>query len=209
LQSIGGDEACPHVIFGDVLGRAKVQGLLNYVEARQNQFEPAVVRSRVTGANRIDHTLRNSMRLDDLGPFRAAIGALMQDVALPAAKALKVSETALEPREFCVLAYPDGSYFKAHIDTSEELHKVRALSCVYYFAATPRRFSGGALRIYAMPTLSAARSGTLPFIDVAPETDTLVVFPSWLRHEVLPVSVPSGQWIDGRFTVNCWLHRAA
>lgn len=43
---------------------------------------------------------------------------------------------------------------------------------------------------------------------MAPETDTLVAFPSWLRHEVLPVRVPSGDWADCRFSINCWLLRA-
>jgi Rps23 Pro-64 3,4-dihydroxylase Tpa1-like proline 4-hydroxylase len=46
------------------------------------------------------------------------------------------------------------------------------------------------------------------FIDINPDTDAMVVFPSWLRHEVLPVHVPSGAWLDRRFTINCWLHRA-
>jgi Rps23 Pro-64 3,4-dihydroxylase Tpa1-like proline 4-hydroxylase len=35
-----------------------------------------------------------------------------------------------------------------------------------------------------------------------------VAFPSWLRHEVLPVHVPSGKWSDCRFSINCWMLRA-
>lgn len=52
------------------------------------------------------------------------------------------------------------------------------------------------------------RPEATPYVDVPPESDTLVAFPSWLRHEVLPVHVPSGAWRDSRFAINCWLHRA-
>ena len=51
-------------------------------------------------------------------------------------------------------------------------------------------------------------NGIPVFADIEPETDSLVAFPSWLRHEVLPVRIPSAAWADGRFTINCWLHRA-
>jgi Rps23 Pro-64 3,4-dihydroxylase Tpa1-like proline 4-hydroxylase len=119
-------------------------------------------------------------------------------------------EPALEPKEFTIHGYRDGSRFGAHLDTSEQLARVRVLSCVYYFAVTPRRFSGGELRLYGLPTLSSVQNNRPPaFVDIVPETDTLVVFPSWLCHEVLPVHVPSGAWLDGRFTINCWLHRVA
>jgi SM-20-related protein len=80
------------------------------------------------------------------------------------------------------------------------------LSCIYYFAETPRRFGGGELRLYgfADPFRGSAR----PIVDVAPDTDKLVIFPSWLDHEVLPVHLPSTAWRDGRFTANCWIYRA-
>lgn len=44
-------------------------------------------------------------------------------------------------------------------------------------------------------------------LELETETDTLMFFPSWLRHEVLLVRVPSGAWVDSRFTVNCRIHR--
>jgi hypothetical protein len=46
------------------------------------------------------------------------------------------------------------------------------------------------------------------FADIEPEYDTLVFFPSWSPHEVLPVHVPSGRFMDSRFDINCWIHRA-
>jgi SM-20-related protein len=201
--------ACPHLVVRDALGPGMTADLLQYVAARQADFVASVVRSRETGERRVDYGVRNCVSLPDLGPFRAPFEAFVRGT-IPAARAqLAASETALEPKDFEIVAYRDGNSFAAHIDTNEKRHKVRVLSCVYYFAAAPRRFRGGELRVYGMPTLSAAKTGQVPFVDVMPETDSMIIFPSWLRHEVLPVQVPSGDWPDSRFTLNCWLHRAA
>ncbi|HUS56353.1 MAG TPA: 2OG-Fe(II) oxygenase, partial [Thermohalobaculum sp.] len=71
----------------------------------------------------------------------------------------------------------------------------------YYFCATPARFSGGQLRLHS---LAASReAGT--YVDIEPENDTAVFFPSWFPHEVLPVVCESGQFMDSRFAINCWL----
>jgi SM-20-related protein len=40
-------------------------------------------------------------------------------------------------------------------------------------------------------------------LDLAPENDSLVIFPSWAPHEVMPVVFPSGGFADSRFSVNC------
>jgi SM-20-related protein len=75
----------------------------------------------------------------------------------------------------------------------------------------PRPFTGGELRLYGFPKWATPgeRATPLPYVDIEPETDTLVIFPSWLRHEVRPVRVPSGAWSHSRFTINCWIHRAS
>ena len=66
--------------------------------------------------------------------------------------------------------------FGAHVDTNELTDRVRVISCVYYFARTPGAFGGGELRLYGFPV----RSRNAPVcVDIVPETDTLVAFPSW------------------------------
>ncbi len=201
--------ACPHIVFRDVLGQSTVTELLQYVAARQADFEPAVVRNRISGKLRVDYGLRSSVSLTDLGPFKAPLKAFAREVTASALAQLHLSESPTEPKDFEITAFCDGNRFGAHIDTDERITEVRILSCVYYFAVTPRRFSGGGLRLYGFPTLSVTKRGPPPFVDVIPETDTMVIFPSWLRHEVLPVHVPSGDWLDSRFTINCWLHRVS
>ncbi len=204
------DARCPHVIFRNVLGAETVAGLLDHVAARRKDFRSAVVRNRSSGLRRVDYGLRNCSYLTDLGPFEAPIKTFVHNIADQTLTQLHLVEPAVEPRDFEITVYRDGEHFGAHIDTDERLEQARILSCVYYFAATPRRFTGGELRLHGLPTLSAKKGGApAPFVDVVPETDTLIAFPSWLRHEVLPVRVPSGVWADGRFTINCWIHRVS
>jgi Rps23 Pro-64 3,4-dihydroxylase Tpa1-like proline 4-hydroxylase len=205
------DPRCPHLIFHDVFGTAWVAALLNYVAGRQGDFHPGSMHNRKTGELFVDKKVRDSVYLQDLGEFAAPFKAAVSAIVEPALQALHLIEPQLEPAEFELTAYGDGGHIGEHIDTRGHTGRsIRVLSCVYYFAATPRRFSGGELRLFGLPKF-AAGGGASPdtiFIDIEPKTDSLVVFPSWLRHQVLPVRVPSGRWADARFTVNCWIHRS-
>jgi hypothetical protein len=205
---VAADARCPHVVFEQALGTGRVAALLDHVAARRDDFRPSSIRRRRSATFIVDQELRRSLSLRDLGPFESEIDAVVRSIAGAALAALHIAETAVEPRQFDLVAFRDGDYLRAHIDTTERADKVRVLSCVYYFATTPLGFTGGELRLHGFPRPSAgSRPEPAAHVDVAPDTDTLVVFPSMLRHEVLPVHVPSGAWLDSRFTLNCWLHR--
>jgi SM-20-related protein len=162
------------------------------------------VRNRISGSHRLDTTVRNSARLADLGKFKSPIRLVLERIADRAIEALGLSERAAELSELEINRYADRGRFVPHIDTGTTLTQLRVLSCVYYFAPSPLRFTGGALRL-----LPKRDEQTLHTVDIMPETDTLVIFPSWLFHEVLPVETPSNAWADGRFAVNCWFHRVS
>ncbi|MDQ6942137.1 MAG: 2OG-Fe(II) oxygenase [Candidatus Eremiobacteraeota bacterium] len=200
---------CPHRVFRNVLGPAATAALLDYAVSREADFQAGRAYDRRSGAEQIDRTRRDCVLLADLGAFRAPLERFVRSIITPTLGELRLNEPSGEPKEFEISAYGDGGHFNAHIDTVEALNQVRILSCVYYFAATPPRFSGGALRLHAFPSRAGAQTDAPPYVDVAPETDTFVAFASWLRHEVLPVRVPSGAWADRRFAINCWVHRTA
>ncbi len=210
IPSVAIDARCPYLIYRDVMGVDYVTALLNYVSERQADFQPARVHNRTTGVQSLDLNLRNCLYLGDLGALDAPIRSVVAAITPPALKALQLIEPSIVPKEFDIGAYGDGGHFACHIDTLERSERVRILSCIYYFAATPRRFTGGQLRLHGFPrrTVPGESPPADSFVDVEPETDSLVIFPSWLRHEVLPVCVPSAAWADRRFTINCWIHRA-
>lgn len=90
----------------------------------------------------------------------------------------------------------DGEFFRSHTDNDEHCVGDRRLTFVYFFHREPRPFEGGELRIYdsEVPTVVEAR------------VNQIVFFPSHLTHEVTPVSCPTRQFVDSRFTFNGWLH---
>jgi Rps23 Pro-64 3,4-dihydroxylase Tpa1-like proline 4-hydroxylase len=208
-MQVSADLRCPHVIFRNVMGAEYVEALLGYVADRQDDFRPARTHNRKTGHSFVDLKVRDCLIFKDLGAFKNPIKSFIAAISDQALEALHLIEPEVEPKEFEIIAYGDGGHFGDHVDLRTGLERVRVLSCVYYFAATPRRFGGGELRLYGFPKRSIAGTEPPPlsFVDVEPDTDTLVVFPSWLRHKVLPVRVPSGAWADRRYTINCWVNR--
>jgi Rps23 Pro-64 3,4-dihydroxylase Tpa1-like proline 4-hydroxylase len=207
-HDVGAQARCPHLVFRNVLGLEAVAGLLRHVTRHEQDFKPAIIYNRRSGEPRINLRQRDCLYLRDLGPFRDRFETFVRTAVPRILAELHLAEAAVEPRELEICAYGDGGHFGAHVDTHEMTDRVRVISCVYYFAASPQRFSGGELRLHGFPVRSAEGATVAPaFVDIAPDTDTLVAFPSWLRHEVLPVRVPSGAWADRRFSVNCWVLR--
>ena len=190
-----------------MLGAETVAALLDFVAERERDFEPGESYNREKHEARLDTERLDCLRLPDVGPFAAQVTERFTESAQEALAALRIGEAAVEPRELQLASYGDGGHFLPHIDTLEIRERVRVLSCVYYFTREPRSFDGGELRLYGFPSRSA--SEPVASVDVPPATDTLVAFPSWMRHEVLPVRLDSPDWLDRRFAINCWLHRAA
>lgn len=183
-----------------LLEEAECDALREWAIARAETFAASAVKDHEVKAN-----FRNSRTIKKIGdPWRPVLEAAI-------AKRLPDLFTALgtppfEPAriELQLTAHNDGEYFKRHIDTQTGDSKettVRLISFVYYFSASPARFSGGALRLYGFGEDTGQ-------VDIEPVRNSLAVFPSWAPHEVLPVACTSGRFEDSRFAINGWLRRA-
>jgi SM-20-related protein len=106
-------------------------------------------------------------------------------------------------------AHNDGNYFKLHNDNGSPDTATRALTYVYYFFNEPQAFSGGALRLYNSRIENGAYQQGAHAADVPPRNNSILFFPSYCHHEVLPVLCPSRRFVDSRFTVNGWVRRQA
>lgn len=84
---------------------------------------------------------------------------------------------------------PNGGYFKKHTDNT--VNKERVLSYVFYFGGP---VAGGELCL-EFPENP---------VTIAPCNNSIVVFPSDVPHEVLPVVCGDG-FMAARFTVNGWI----
>ncbi len=99
----------------------------------------------------------------------------------------------------------DGGYLKIHNDNGSPITSTRMLSYVYYFFREPRAFHGGQIRIYDSKVVSNFWVAADTFVDLQPENNMMLFFPSRLLHEVLPIACPSRRFDDGRFTLNGWV----
>jgi SM-20-related protein len=192
----------PYLVLREFLPEETVAGLLDYALAHEAAFEPTGTGHKKEGA--VKPATRRSVGIRDLGSFKPILKAKVLGLVPELVAKLGATPVPTPRLELQLVAHNDGAFYKRHIDTqtASERDQIRVLSGVYYFHAEPKAFSGGALRLYAI--------GGKPdhdFVDVQPAHNTLLVFPSWAPHEVMPISCPSGRFADSRFAINCWVHR--
>jgi Rps23 Pro-64 3,4-dihydroxylase Tpa1-like proline 4-hydroxylase len=192
----------PYVMLGDFLDGNTVADLLAFTLASEPQFEAAMVGRRADRA--INPTTRVSVATRNLGDFVPALRSKLLALVPELVAKLGISSLQAPQIELQLVAHNDGAFFKRHIDTFTvaERGSLRLLSAIYYFHAEPKGFSGGALRLYAI-----GGNEDEDFVDVDPVHNSLLVFPSWAPHEVMPISCPSKRFIDSRFAINCWVRR--
>jgi len=191
----------PYRVLHDFLPQETVAGLLDFALAHEAAFAPTGVGRRKEGA--VQQAIRVSLGTRDLGPFGPILETkVLAQVPNPIARLGATPVDSLKI-ELQLVAHNDGAFYKRHIDTvtANDRNHLRVLSAVYYFHTEPKAFTGGALRLYAIG------SDNPPFVDLEPERNSLLVFPSWAPHEVMPIACPSKRFAESRFAVNCWVHR--
>jgi Rps23 Pro-64 3,4-dihydroxylase Tpa1-like proline 4-hydroxylase len=193
----------PHVIRRDFLPADMASQFVAYALANEGRFAASKV--GVGGELRVDPRVRRSMALGDFGPLRDALQERLLPLGPTLTAELRVTPFEGGKIELDMAAHNDGAFYTRHIDTQrgDDQQTMRVLSAVYYFHTSTKAFSGGALRLHAIGGDDAGK-----YVDLEPAHNTLVVFPSWMSHEVMPVSCPSGRFADSRFSINCWFRKA-
>jgi len=106
--------------------------------------------------------------------------------------------------EIQMTAHGDGAYFLPHQDNTHSIK--RKLTCVYYYFAEPKPFSGGDLIVYDLK--DGQQNMALSFTRIIPENNLLVVFPSQFWHQVTPVGLIDNQFKNNRFSITSWLYES-
>ena len=195
----------PFRVFAQFFETAFVDRLLDHATSNRSRFQPTTI----SYASEFNPSLRISYSLSDLGTLTREIEDRLRSMASSLMSDLHV--TPFEPvrYEIEMVAHGDGAFYTTHVDTDiapgarTDMH--RMVSGVYYFNAEPKRFSGGALRLYAFGQFDSNSR----FVDIEPVHNSFVVFPSWVLHEVMPIRCPSKKFLHSRFAINCWLWRQA
>ena len=190
----------PHFVLHDFLPLDEREQLLEWTIASEARFHH----------RRIVHDGAEAVRkytLDDLGPSTSAFAERVRGGCADWIARLRVSSFALGELELRIGAYPDGTRFDFHLDAATgntAFESTRRITAVYYYFRQPQQFTGGDIRLYHL----GAGPGSDKRVAIPPAQNSLVVFPSWVGHDVTPIHCPSADFADSRFAVNCWLHQA-
>lgn len=184
------------------LGQHMAERLLEFAQSHRDGLRETRVWNSAKAEGEVKLDSRRSWQIKFQGGLRDEVGAHAR--ALLPDMCGQLGTTRFEPRELEIelVAHCDGAFFREHQDRLGAPRLSRLISAVYYFHRLPKSFSGGALRIYPIAGSKSANE----FVEIEPINDTLVFFPSWFPHEVLPVNCPSGRFEDSRFAINCWFH---
>ncbi len=190
----------PHHVLTDFLRPEEHSALLTWTLENESRFSPGLIAGGV-----VDRNHKRCEKLDDLGPSAALLSRRIRTEYVDWTKQMRLSAFELGLLELQLAAYPDQAHFAFHTDAtlSSSLHAGRALTAIYYFYREPKRFAGGALRLFNI----GAGPESSDFKTIEPQQNTLVVFPSWIGHDVTLVTIPTQHFADSRFAVNCWLNR--
>jgi len=194
------------LVIDDFLPRSLLDRLIDHAIGN----EAAFAASKILGSQPSSHVnkeARDSKVCDvGLGELRPAFKQNILSRFDEICTAVGVQPFPVAKTEIELAAHGDGGFYRSHIDTyvrggRPKNNIDRVLSAVYYFHREPKAFAGGDLVVFRIGNDDIAQV-------VEPRQNRLVVFPSFVRHEVGLVSCPSGKFGDARFSINCWLMRA-
>lgn len=194
----------PFVRIENVLGETEVAGLLARVMQLEPQFQPSVALTVPAPASDVRKSLVVNAPADVVRPVvekvRPLISATLAALRLPPIQTAEI--------ESQITASNDGAFYGIHTDANKSQMQRRYLTYVYYFNNPPKAFTGGELFLYDDILRDNKLATARTYQAVEPEHNTLVLFWARIMHEVRPVSAPSRQFRDSRFTVNGWVNKA-
>lgn len=196
----------PFVRIKGFLNPEELQRLWDEVADPLAVFVPATVNG--SEGERVDRQLRDARVLSRSGPIRRwfmpRLEALVEEARVLPRLGLEPFE--IGERIMQVTRHDHGGLLWPHRDRGS-VHRLRQLSYVYYFHREPRRFEGGDLLLFDDPDVESIDDSTA-FTRITPENNSLILFPPDRLHCVTRVTINDGDALDGRWTVNGWLHRS-
>lgn len=194
----------PFALFEGFLDEDQQRRLWETAAGPQASFAPAAVKNtqgvRVDADRQRGQTLRGSMPVKAW--FMPHLEALVEREQVLAR--LGVAPFEIGAREMQVTRHDDGGFLWMHRD-SGPANPLRRVTFVYYFHREPRGFEGGDLLLFDQ-TVERVRSEILAFTRIAPNHNSLIVFPSDRLHAVTRVTGTGSNPLDSRWTVSGWLN---
>ena len=192
----------PYVLLENFLEPAILAELLDFVATHEKDFVGSTVSTN-------DSEYRRSLVLHNFPRFAELLRDRVHALAPRLAERFGLGALSIGEIECQLTASNDGDFFRLHNDSGSADTLSRALTYVYYFNREPRGYSGGEFRLYNSRVANGHYECGEKAADLEPKNNSILFFPSFCHHEVLPVRCPSKTFIDSRFTINGWVRRAA
>jgi SM-20-related protein len=189
----------------DFLSPEEHQQLFEHALACQADFHASGIVSR-QGEDTLNYDVRRSRtlsgaRLEEVwNMFDRRLHGILPGVR----KELGMAWFSLGELERQLTAHGSGGFFAPHVDTGHPVAANRRISCVYYFYASPRPFTGGELRLYDTWVTPSGSTAAATYTTLAPVDNSIVFFPSDMFHEVCPVRCDTDAFAGSRFTMTIW-----
>jgi SM-20-related protein len=198
------------VVKRNFLTRQELRGLMEYTLTHEADFTPgSIIPNEKTAASTVPD-YRRSRVLFEFGEYRTLIEDRILANLPMVLRVLRRDAFPLWYVDSQITASNDGDFYKSHRDNgaAEPVDiPLRQISFVYYFHSEPKAFRGGQLKFHDWTDGEVEDGERLTTRTIIPRQNTIVFFPSLYEHEVLPVSCPSRNFANSRFTANGWLIR--
>jgi len=116
-----------------------------------------------------------------------------------------VTQFNMNRHELQLTMHLHGDFFVTHQDAIKEKNtNSRKLTFVYYFHTLPKHYMGGDLLLFDTDTEEDGHS--MKYTRISPVYNSVLFFPSTAFHMVTPISLDTDNYLDGRYTLNGWIH---
>jgi len=190
----------PYALIDNFLPANQVEELLRYSIKKQPEFQP-------TTNSASDPNYRRSFFLSHFPEFSELMIKKIWKITPQIITHLGINNFAIDQIESQMTAHNHGNYYKLHNDSGSPDSAKRVLTYVYYYHREPKPFTGGELIIYDSKIENGYSVAASSFKAIEPTNNTIIFFPSYCMHEVLPVNCPSEYFTDSRFTINGWVRQ--
>jgi len=190
------------IVIKDFLSEENNERIMNYVLNKEQEFKTANI---LYNGSKVQSEDRVALNLYDLGELRALFLKELEGRVDEVYRELGIKPVEVPEFDMQIAAMGNGGRFIKHIDTV--IHKdwelQRVVTFVYYFNTVPKKFSGGELKVFPM----GFKDGNTEPVNLVPENNMLVGFPSFIAHEVLPVQLEDNRFDNYRFNLLCLICR--
>jgi len=189
-----------YLLIENFFTQSKNQQLFNYALQRKSDFVPTTTSTKA-------ENYRCSLVLHSFPKFRELIVNRIKEIFPDVLNKLSIPVFSIAEIESQLTSHNDNNFYKIHNDNGSPDTATRVLTYVYYFYREPKAFTGGELIIYDSQIQGKHYVKAETFKTIEPINNSIIFFLSRYLHEVLPVTCPSQDFADSRFTINGWIRR--